>query len=67
MPVRASALFAVALAGVVVGVSACGGDGSGSDAYGESGAISLTAESVTVEMKDLSFQPQGIKVKPGTK
>jgi plastocyanin len=45
--------------------AACGGD-DGTDAYGESSPVSLEGESVTVEMRDISFQPQGIKLKVGT-
>ena len=60
----------VLLTGVLVSivVLASGGcDGSGgSDAYGESDAVSLSDQAVTVEMKDNSFEPQGIRVKPGT-
>ncbi|MDO8612273.1 MAG: cupredoxin domain-containing protein [Dehalococcoidia bacterium] len=46
-------------------VMACGG-GGGSDAYGESNALVVEGNSVTVEMKDTGFQPQGIRVTPGT-
>ena len=45
--------------------SACGG-GSEADAYGESNAEAVSADSVTIEMQSLQFSPQGIKVKPGT-
>ena len=60
----------VLLAGVLVSIvvlasSGCGGSG-GSDAYGESQVVSLSDQAVTVEMKDNSFEPQGIRVKPGT-
>lgn len=44
----------------------CGGSGNGSDAYGESNPISVQGDSVTVEMKDIHFDPKGIKIKPGT-
>lgn len=56
-----AALLAIALA-------ACGasGDGSRSDAYGESDPQTVTGSSVAVEMKDLRFVPQGIKVGVGT-
>src|SRR3972149_5712413 len=54
-------LFAAALL-----AGACGGDG-GNDAYGERGAIEVSGLSVTVELKDIRFRPQGIRVKPGTK
>lgn len=49
----------------VLFVAACGG-GQGTDAYGERSPVAVTGSSVTVEMKDIKFQPQGIKVKPGT-
>jgi len=52
------------LAAVVV-TAACGGDDD-TDAYGESSPVSLEGGSVTVEMSDIRFQPQGIKVKVGT-
>jgi len=56
-------LFASA---IVTGLAwACGG-GSGTDAYGERNPVEVTGASVTVEMKDIRFQPKGIKVKPGT-
>src|SRR2546425_11678069 len=60
----------VLLAGVLVSIvvlasSGCGG-GGGSNAYGGSHAGSLSDQAVTVEMKDNSFEPQGIRVKPGT-
>ena len=56
-------------------VLACGNGGEGgnnasgntsSDAYGERTAQLVTVESVTVEMKNLRFEPQGIRVRPGT-
>lgn len=62
MPARGMlSLLAVAL---LLGVS-CGGS-KGSDAYGERNAVEIAANSVTVEMKDIQFQPQGIRVSPGT-
>jgi len=47
---------------------ACGGsgDGSGTDAYGESNAVTVAEAAVVVELKDIKFDPQGIKVRPGT-
>jgi plastocyanin len=54
------ALFAAALVG-----GACGGDGR-NDAYGERSAIEVSSMSVTVELKDIHFRPQGIRVKQGT-
>lgn len=44
---------------------ACGG-GSGGDAYGDDNPVKVTGSSVTVEMKDIQFQPKGIKMKVGT-
>lgn len=44
----------------------CGALKAGADAYGESRAVVVLAASVTVDMKDLRFQPQGIRVRPGT-
>ncbi len=52
------------LTAVVVLVSCRGGKGT--DAYGERSPVEVTGSSVTVEMKDIRFQPQGIRVKPGT-
>jgi plastocyanin len=43
----------------------CGG-GGGSDAYGERDPVEVSGTSVTVELKDIQFQPKGIKIKPGT-
>ena len=57
------ALLALFAAALVAG--ACGGDG-GTDAYGERSAIEVSGSSVTVELKDIQFRPQGIRVKPGT-
>lgn len=54
------ALLVFGLAG-----AACGG-GSGGDAYGEDDPVEVSGQSVTVELKDIQFRPQGIKVKPGT-
>ena len=45
--------------------TACG-SGNGADAYGERNAVAVQGNSVTVELKGIQFQPQGIKVKPGT-
>ncbi len=59
-PILALAAFGAALA---VG---CGASKAGADAYGESRAVVVLAASVTVDMKDLRFQPQGIRVRPGT-
>ena len=62
-PRWALAFLALLTAALVAG--ACGGDG-GSDAYGERSAIEVSGLSVTVELKDIQFRPQGIRVKPGT-
>jgi plastocyanin len=47
-------------------LAACNGSGGGSDSYGERDAVELSGTSVTVEIKDIKFQPQGIKIQPGT-
>ena len=59
-------LFAGVLVSIVVLASSGCGRGGGSNAYGESHAVSLSDQAVTVEMKDNSFEPQGIRVKLGT-
>lgn len=65
-----SALLASALVGVACGGSGRAGVGPGNaaaaDAYGERSATRVSGDSVTVEMKNLQFAPQGIRVKPGT-
>jgi plastocyanin len=60
-------LLALSLS-IIAGVAliSCGGSGNGSDTYGESNPVSVQGDSVTVEMKDIRFDPKGIKVKPGT-
>ena len=58
------ALVALAAVSLAVAAVACGGGGS--DAYGESDPVAVNASSVTVEMRDNSFQPKGIQIKPGT-
>ena len=63
IPPRALALLALFAASLIAG--ACGGD-AGNDAYGERSAIEVSGMSVTVELKDIHFRPQGIRVKPGT-
>ena len=46
---------------------ACGSNGrSGSDAYGEQDAKMIDGDAVTVELINLQFVPQGIRIKPGT-
>ncbi len=58
----------IALFFIVAGllVTSCGGGGGGNDAYGERGAVVAQSSSITVHMKDIQFQPKGIRVKPGT-
>jgi plastocyanin len=46
-------------------VVSCGGGKA--DGYGESKARAVAGSAVAIEMKNLKFEPQGIKVKPGTK
>ncbi len=58
------ALIALAVALLAVATIACGG--SESDSYGESDPLVVNASSMTVEMRDNSFQPKGIQIKPGT-
>lgn len=59
-----------ALAAVVwlaVASAACtGSGGETSDAYGERNPRAIEGDSVTVELTNLQFQPQGIRIKPGT-
>jgi len=43
----------------------CGG--SKADAYGESKAVTIREMQVTVQMKNLQFNPKGIRVRPSTK
>lgn len=48
-------------------LAGCSGSGNtGTDAYGEADPVVIESSTVTVEMKDIQFHPQGIKVKPGT-
>lgn len=59
--------FTCVLGSAFIVIAACGGSGAGDDdAYGERGAKLATGNAVTVEMRDLRFVPQGIRVKPGT-
>lgn len=63
---KASRLAALALGALtVLAFWGCGG-GAGSDAYGEDDPVQISGSAVTVELKDIQFEPQGIKVKPGT-
>lgn len=58
----------IAAALLLLAATACGGSGGDSrtDAYGESNAEAVSGSSVVVEMKNLRFVPQGIKVSVGT-
>jgi len=46
-------------------LAACGGSGGGS-AYGEKEAVEVPGPTVTVEMRNILFEPKAIRVKPGT-
>lgn len=59
----ACAVAAAACGGAQVGV---GSRNAAADAYGERSATRVSGDSVTVEMKNLKFAPQGIRVRPGT-
>ena len=59
----ALALLAVLIAAFLL--ASCGGE-AGSDPYGERDPVEVSGTSVTVELKDIQFQPKGIKIKPGT-
>ncbi len=50
---------------------ACGGNAENAsngdaDAYGERNAVTISDTSVTVEMRNLQFDAQGIRIKPGS-
>ena len=60
---RALTLLVLFVAGAIL-IGACG-SGPKADAYGESNAARASGDSVTVEMRDLQFSPQGIRVKAG--
>lgn len=64
MNIARACLVLVALVSSIV-VAACGG-GDGSDAYGERNPLEVEENLVTVELTNLQFEPQGIRVKPGT-
>ncbi len=54
---------------VLVGVllyAACVWRGAATDAYGEGQAMRVQGGSVVVEMRDIRFHPQGIRLRPGT-
>ena len=59
-------LLAFALLGLAVAGCGGSGDGSRTDAYGESNPQPVSGTSVVVEMKDNRFHPQGVKVGVGT-
>ena len=59
---RAAALGLLTATLLIVG---CGQD-EASSAYGEAEAVSVDADTVTVEMRSLQFEPQAIRVQPGT-
>ena len=66
MCVKAGAvsLLAILLAAVV---TACASSGTPkTDAYGEKRAVLESADHVTVELMNLQFAPQGVRIKPGT-
>lgn len=68
---RIARLIGFALLATVAFTVSCGGgadnaSNSDADAYGERDAVTITDTSVTVEMRNLQFDPQGIRIKPGT-
>ncbi len=63
---RAATLLLTLTIGVAV-IAACGGgDDYGSDAYGERDPLTIAGDTVTVELTNLQFAPQGVTIKPGT-
>lgn len=64
-------LIQLALLVTVAFAVSCGGgandanDGD-ADAYGERDAVTIADTSVSVEMRNLQFDPQGIRIQPGT-
>ncbi|HUF52996.1 MAG TPA: plastocyanin/azurin family copper-binding protein [Dehalococcoidia bacterium] len=58
-------LFALILL-TVTAAMACGSGDAETDAYGESNPVQIESDEVTVEMTSLQFEPQGIRVRPGT-
>lgn len=61
-------LLVLALALAALGVStACSGGSRTADAYGERSATKIAGTDVVVELRDLQFVPQGIRIKTGTK
>lgn len=53
--------FLLALA---LSASACSGHSP--DPYGEHETVEISQKSTTIEIKNIKFQPKGIRVKPGT-
>ena len=66
-PRRVVSIVALALFAMAA-LTGCGGSEAGpeTDAYGESNPVTVAGDSVTVEMRDIRFRPQGIRVKVGT-
>lgn len=57
----------LAIFGAAILAVACGSGGSGDrDAYGEKNAVKESSDQVTVELTNLQFAPQGVRIKPGT-
>ena len=46
--------------------TACSGAGKKADVYGERSARMVAGDALTVELINLQFVPQGIRIKPGT-
>ncbi len=68
---RIARLIGFTLLATVAFAVSCGGradnaSNSDTDAYGERDAVTILGTSVTVEMRNLQFDPQGIRIKPGT-
>lgn len=59
-------IFAVGILAVGCGGSATNSSDAPSDAYGEANPVAVVGDSITIELKNLQFSPQGIKVKAGT-
>lgn len=62
---RRSALVLAISAALAVTV-ACSGGSTKADGYGERSATKIAGNAVTVELSNLQFVPQGIRIKPGT-
>lgn len=58
----------VLVAGAVLGFAVgCSGGGAKADAYGERSATRIAGDSAVVELRNLQFAPQGIRIKAGTR